>query len=132
MAAKRSKTQLAEVARFVDWLYEQGGFATWAEFASAAGVHWASLSDWHTGKKMPDGWNLYRLIKAAGGHGVEETRAIEHVAEEGSIPRRLEELEERTTDGLAGLRVSIESLTSQLDKLSRRLPREAAPSRSKR
>lgn len=66
MAARRSPKQRAEVAKFIDELFETSTSETWAEFASAAGVHWASLSDWHTGKSVPDGYNLLRLIRAAG------------------------------------------------------------------
>ena len=66
MAAKRSKAQKAEIAAFVDELFAASECATWAEFSKNAAVHWASLSDWHTAKRVPDGWNLLQLIKTAG------------------------------------------------------------------
>lgn len=65
MAAKRTAEQKSETARFVEDLFKASGYTTWADFARAADVHWASLSDWKTGKSVPDGWNLLSLVKAA-------------------------------------------------------------------
>ena len=61
----RTPEQRAEVAAFVDWLYEKGNFDSWAAFSRQAEVPWGSLSDWHRGVNVPDGYNMLKLIRAA-------------------------------------------------------------------
>lgn len=67
MAVRRSALQKQALAAFVHTLYEQSPYVTWADFARAADVHPVNISDWQRAQTAPDGWNLYKLIKAAGG-----------------------------------------------------------------
>lgn len=67
MPRRRSPDERKEIAALVDKLFEMSPYEQWVDFATAARVHWASLSDWHTAKSIPDGVNLMRLIEAAGG-----------------------------------------------------------------
>lgn len=62
---QHSDEERAELAQFIDHLFEMSRHKTWVSFAGGAGVHWAQISDWHTGKVVPEGWNLYRLIREA-------------------------------------------------------------------
>lgn len=52
--------------KFVDWLYEQSGCGSYAEFAARAGTSAPSLSDWHRGKNTPSLTNVMKLIGVAG------------------------------------------------------------------
>jgi transcriptional regulator with XRE-family HTH domain len=89
VAVKRSKRQRDELAAFVVELLERSGAATQTEFAERAGVSWASLSGWKTGRIVPDGYNLLRLIRAAGLAATpaasltdsETAAALEHIRE---------------------------------------------------
>jgi hypothetical protein len=56
----------AEVAAFVRELYARSGCATWDQFAKRAAVLPVQLSDWQRGRSAPSGYNLLKLIRAAG------------------------------------------------------------------
>lgn len=51
------------------------GAPSWSEFARKAGVWSPNLSSWQTGTAIPDGWNLYQLVKEAS--RVSETSAAQ-------------------------------------------------------
>lgn len=65
MAAKRSPSQLAPIAQFLEELYELGDYATWKEFAEDAGISAPQVSDFKNGQVEPAGLNLLKLIRAA-------------------------------------------------------------------
>jgi len=65
VAPKRTPEQAAEVGSFVNRLYEISGAPSWSEFARRAGVWSTNLSTWQTGTSVPEGWNLYSLVKEA-------------------------------------------------------------------
>lgn len=62
MGNEPSADERAAVQRFVHDLYEQSGCRTWAEFARLVGVSEYSLSEWRSGRGMPNAPNLLRLF----------------------------------------------------------------------
>jgi hypothetical protein len=114
VAARRSASQRTQVADFIRDLYERSGCGTWSEFAKKAGVHWAAISDWQTGKVVPDGWNLLSLIRAAGVTVEELVRKQAarqpHRPRAGSRPEGLEELVATQRDLIESLQKTVSLL----------------------
>lgn len=113
MAAKRSPAQLRELSAFIETLYKTAGYGTWAEFADDARVHRVSISNWKNGTTGIDGYNLFRLIRAAAAAQVETTpedlaaavaRALTTAGEESIIVARLDELAGGVAEALRLLR----------------------------
>ncbi len=117
MAAKRSSAQRDELAAFVQHLYAESGAATWKEYADRAQVHWASLSDWQTGKSVPDGWNLYRLIQAASESDAAVT-ALGLVRENSRVEAQADRMLRTVGDQLRAQSQLLHNLTTTTEKLT--------------
>lgn len=92
---------------FVRELYERSEAATWAEFATRAGVNPVQLSRWQSGASVPDGYNLVRLIKAVG-----ETGYTVRVREEQL--KTLQDLLVELGDGIEDLAMSVAGLPQDI------------------
>ncbi len=66
MAKKWTPAEKQELADLVLLLFELSSFRTWEEFASAAGVHPVSISNWQSARSAPEGYNVLRLLRASG------------------------------------------------------------------
>lgn len=73
MPSARSPQQLEPIAAFVRELYELGGYATWKEFATDAGISAPQVSNFKNATAEPSGLNLFMLIQAS-------TRRVEESA----------------------------------------------------
>lgn len=66
VARPRTDQEKQVVASFVRDLFRASGYKTAEEWGSRAGVWGSNLSEYQSGKAMPDGYNLLRLMRAAG------------------------------------------------------------------
>lgn len=113
MAQHRTPEQIEEVRAFVRTLYERSGFPTQEDFARSAGIHPVSVSHWMSRtpgrQRMPDAYNLMRLMVAAGmlGTGPRRLPAIE--SKEDVITQLLEDPRKLTPEAEPYVREFLEA-----------------------
>lgn len=76
-------------------LYERSGFPTQEDFARGAGIHPVSVSHWMSRtpgrQRMPDAYNLMRMMVAAGLLSKEPSRPVAIDAQETVVTQLLED-----------------------------------------
>lgn len=121
MAVQRSPAELKEMAVFVHQLYERSGCARWNEFADRAGLPSEMVSRYANARAMPDGYNLLRLIRAAG----EEPATVQAPATgpQAAVIGLLREL----GDAIGDLAVAVERIPQRIGEDQRTASSHATP-----
>lgn len=122
--ARRTKEQRDAVAAFVNRLASISGAETNVDFANAAGLWESNVSEYRSGKAVPDGYNLILMIRAVLGDELEVLDAVADRAVpparrvprrdlEGAVAELLEWQPSVATD-LLDIRTRLELLESEL------------------
>ena len=106
------------VQKFIQEMYELGGFKSWGEYSREVGVLPSTISDWQTGKHAPSGGNLLRLIHAATDR---EPLALREAAERTSplatVLARLQDIEDQAGRSREALGASLASIAVRLERI---------------
>jgi hypothetical protein len=81
VAERLEAAEREEVRGFVRWLYEYSGKRRWADFARLTEVSEYSLSEWRSGRGMPNALNLLRMLEAVSALSPEASQALSHARE---------------------------------------------------
>lgn len=125
--------EAAEVATFVQYLYERSGLPSQRQFARKAEIEPTSLTDWMKGSNAPGGRNLLRMMRAAG--VLDELIATGRLREAPAEAARPDEQPAQTA-GPEELRAAVDRVLAataagflqigqRLDDLEQRLPPQA-------
>lgn len=112
MARDLDRRQQADLTAFVNAVADAAGYTTTAEWARESGYPASNLSNLRNGRGGVDGYNLLRLIRAAGSRiqaspeqlALGIALGIAEVDDAESIARRLDEIAALVTEALEELR----------------------------
>lgn len=137
MARALDAQQQGELSAFVNELAALAGYTTTAEWARDSGYPAPNLTNLRNGKGAVDGYNLLRLIRAAAQRAGEDPLRLAASAarpaarsadpSNAELARRLEEVADLVTEGLARLGAGIDGAGQRQDREEHPAPVSESP-----